>query len=183
MKVSNFFRFLTPFGLVEYRRRIMRRKRLSIPRAVSDEMADAIRIELWPCRLRDSSQPGVLVDVGANEGEFTAAALTLVDFDEAFVFEPQADCQESVQRLARDPRVQLHEEALGEENGEIELRQFSNSRFLIEMNYVPHYESGSLFHDVYDFMIKAGFRLVGVSAPYCDDKRPLWADAMFERQN
>tara|TARA_R110002049_G_scaffold4601_4_gene31854 strand:- start:84180 stop:84998 length:819 start_codon:yes stop_codon:yes gene_type:complete len=51
---------------------------------------------------------------------------------------------------------------------------------LMEVNYVPHYEAGATFDEVYMMLRDSGFVLSGVSAPYgsCQDG-PLWADAMF----
>jgi FkbM family methyltransferase len=52
---------------------------------------------------------------------------------------------------------------------------------LIEINYTPHYEGAAGFEEVHEFLRAAGFLLYGVSAPYVDDRRPLWADAMCVR--
>jgi len=54
---------------------------------------------------------------------------------------------------------------------------------LIEINYTPHYEGAVGFDDLHAFLTTAGFHLYGISAPYCDDNRPLWADAMYVRHS
>jgi len=54
---------------------------------------------------------------------------------------------------------------------------------LLEINYVSHYEGAASFEEVQQFLHAAGFRLYGVSAPYVDNERPLWADAMYVPAN
>ncbi len=50
---------------------------------------------------------------------------------------------------------------------------------LVEINYAPHYEGAVSFDEVHTFLRNAGFQLHGISAPYGDERRPLWADAMY----
>jgi FkbM family methyltransferase len=50
---------------------------------------------------------------------------------------------------------------------------------LVEVNYAPHYEGAVGFDDVHSFLRDEGFQLHGISAPYGDESRPLWADAMY----
>jgi FkbM family methyltransferase len=54
---------------------------------------------------------------------------------------------------------------------------------LIEANYVSHYEGAVDFDQLHRFLGDAGFRLHGVSAPFMDCERPLWADAMYVRRD
>jgi FkbM family methyltransferase len=54
---------------------------------------------------------------------------------------------------------------------------------LIEVNYTPHYKGAAGFDDIHTFLADAGFHLYGISAPHSDGSRPLWADAMYVRQN
>jgi FkbM family methyltransferase len=54
---------------------------------------------------------------------------------------------------------------------------------LVEVNYAPHYEGAVSFDDVHTFLRSAGFQLHGISAPYGDESRPLWADAMYVAKN
>lgn len=61
------------------------------------------------------------------------------------------------------------------------LRQ--TAALLIEVNYTPHYEGAVGFNDLHAFLTAAGFHLHGISAPYCDENRPLWADAMYVRND
>lgn len=51
---------------------------------------------------------------------------------------------------------------------------------LVEVNYVRHYEGGAVFDEIYAELRTRGFRLFGVSAPFCGvNAEPLWADAVF----
>jgi FkbM family methyltransferase len=54
---------------------------------------------------------------------------------------------------------------------------------LIEVNYTPHYEGAVSFNDLHAFLTTTGFHLHGISAPSGDGNRPLWADAMYVREN
>jgi FkbM family methyltransferase len=54
---------------------------------------------------------------------------------------------------------------------------------LIEVNYTPHYEGAVSFNNIHAFLTIAGFHLHGISAPYGDENRPLWADAMYVRED
>ena len=53
---------------------------------------------------------------------------------------------------------------------------------LVEVNYVPHYKGAVDFDTLHRFLGDAGFRLHGISAPFLDKNKPLWADAMYVRQ-
>jgi FkbM family methyltransferase len=53
---------------------------------------------------------------------------------------------------------------------------------LVEINYVPHYEGAVDFDTLHRVLGEAGFRLHGVSAPFVDQSKPLWADAMYVRR-
>lgn len=53
---------------------------------------------------------------------------------------------------------------------------------LVEINYVPHYEGAVDFDVLHQFLGEAGFRLHGISAPFVDQGKPLWADAMYVRR-
>ena len=62
------------------------------------------------------------------------------------------------------------------------LRTLSQTHtLLIEVNFVPHYEEASGFDELHAFLTAAGFRLYGMSPPYFDRGRPLWADAAYVR--
>jgi hypothetical protein len=54
---------------------------------------------------------------------------------------------------------------------------------LVEANYVPHYEGAVDFDQLHRFLADAGFCVHGISAPFTDRERPLWADAMYVRRN
>lgn len=54
---------------------------------------------------------------------------------------------------------------------------------LLEVNYVQHYEGGATFDVMFEFLRERGFRIHGISAPYGGGPEgPLWADAMFVKQ-
>jgi FkbM family methyltransferase len=53
---------------------------------------------------------------------------------------------------------------------------------LLEVNYRQHYEGGAGFEEMLALLHSSGFRVFGISAPYCSrELGPLWADAMFVR--
>jgi FkbM family methyltransferase len=54
---------------------------------------------------------------------------------------------------------------------------------LVEVNYVPHYKGAVDFDTLHRFLGDAGFRLHGISAPFVDQNKPLWADAMYVRRH
>lgn len=54
---------------------------------------------------------------------------------------------------------------------------------LVEVNYVSHYKGAVEFDTLHRFLGDIGFRLHGVSAPFVDKHRPLWADAMYVRRS
>lgn len=53
----------------------------------------------------------------------------------------------------------------------------------IEINYAPHYIGAVTFEEVHDFLYGVGFSLYGMSAPYFGKHQPLWADAVYVRNN
>jgi FkbM family methyltransferase len=85
--------------------------------------------DLWPPELRRATKPWTLVDVGANEGEFTAAAAYLAKLQGVYAFEPQPKChQELLRVLATVPNGRLHPAAVGARHGETELLCTANSK-------------------------------------------------------
>lgn len=130
MAVRNLLRWFTPFGLIEWHRRRFQLGRLGLP-ARKDVAAavEACRYELWPPELRQASSPWMLVDVGANKGEFTAAAAVLANLKGVIAFEPQPGCHEDLQRvLANVPNGRLHAAAVGAQEGKIDLLCTGNSK-------------------------------------------------------
>jgi hypothetical protein len=59
----------------------------------------------------------------------------------------------------------------------------STCAILLEVNYVSHYCGGATFDLLHAKLKTLGFRTFGVSAPYSGPQGPLWADAMFVREN
>ncbi len=128
--LKDFLRQLTPFGLLERHRRRFQLRRLGLPttRGVAEAVA-ACHYDLWPRELRQAAQPWTLVDVGANRGDFTAAAARLTNLAGVHVFEPQPGCHRELQGvLAEVPNGRLHPAAVGARQGEIELLCTANSR-------------------------------------------------------
>jgi FkbM family methyltransferase len=63
------------------------------------------------------------------------------------------------------------------------IRVLSETRvLLVEANYVAHYQGTVEFDALHRFLADASFRLHGISAPFVDEERPLWADAMYVRR-
>lgn len=61
--------------------------------------------------------PRVLLDVGANEGDFTRAALALLGIDRAICFEPDADLNPAIRRGIDPSRLVVHNVALADRVG------------------------------------------------------------------
>jgi len=123
-------RNLTPFGLIEWRRRrfLLGRHGLSHGRGTW-EAFEACRYELWPHSLRRRDRPFVLVDVGANEGQFVNAVRRLVPLQSVYAFEPQAACKGELGRaLAGIPQTSLHIAAVGGRDGETGFYVTNNSK-------------------------------------------------------
>lgn len=89
--------------------------------------------------------PGTVIDVGANIGQFTGAAHALFPKADIYAFEPQHDCYETmVKRFANNPRIFPILSAVGDEDGETTFHQnaFSQSSSVLEMTDL-HRESFS----------------------------------------
>jgi len=128
--MKGMLRWLTPFGLIERHRRRFQLQRLGLPatRDIAAAVA-ACRFEIWPRELRQANQPWILVDVGANRGEFTSAANRLAKLKGVHAFEPQPGCHAELQRvLASIPNSHLHPAAVGAQPGEIEMLCTANSK-------------------------------------------------------
>ena len=128
--IHGFLRAITPFGLIERRRRQFQLSRLGLsPTPPIAEAVAACRYDLWPVELRNATKPWTLVDVGANRGDFTSAAARLAKLERVFAFEPQPQCCEELQHiLNRIPNSVLHRAAVGATSGEIELICTANSK-------------------------------------------------------
>lgn len=66
--------------------------------------------------------PDLVLDVGANKGQFAAAALHRWPMCQVVSFEPIASLAEQVQAIRSDGRLTVHKMALGREAGTVELR-------------------------------------------------------------
>ena len=254
MSLRELIRWISPHGLIHAHRRRFQMQRLGLPPTPAyQEAVEQCRYDLWPAWLRTSTDRWTLVDVGANQGDFTRAVTTLAKPHRVYAFEPQAGCLDALREiLSRVPEGVLIEKAVGDREGSIEINVTRNDKLasvlvpdqraasgypagdfevantvevgvttldqalaeveiiellkidvqgferqvlqgaqsvlsrsravLMEVNYVPHYEGGAVFDDVYRLLCDSGFRLSGVSAPYSSGQEgPLWADALFER--
>jgi FkbM family methyltransferase len=124
---------LAPFGLVERRRRRFRLRRLglSISGRNLSALEQAVRIcnfELWPKFLRNN--PGwTLIDVGANEGQFVRAAITVASPGQIIAIEASPLCQSILAPLiAATPGAQLISAAAGSVAGTVEFNCTGNHR-------------------------------------------------------
>jgi len=243
-----------PHGFVETRRLLLRLRCLGlVPSAAQshdcEAAVDASRFDLWPLFLRHSSD-WILIDVGANDGDFIRAATQLSKPAAVVAFEPLPTCQKILAPLlASIPGGQLVRAAAGARAGEVELNCTCNTKMssvltpqegieasyargdytvvekmwapmvrlddviepnarvgllkidvqgyeievlhgatrtlgqtealLIEVNYTQHYNRAVAFDELHAFLNMAGFHLYGISAPYGNAERPLWADAMY----
>jgi FkbM family methyltransferase len=125
--IKNVLRFLSPFGLVELHRRRFRLQCLGIPAnrysaAESDRASRFCRFELWPPELRHAPYNWVLVDVGANVGDYVAAVLKLISPERVIAIEPLPSCHSQLSSLlASNCNNILIKAAAGEVEGEIEM--------------------------------------------------------------
>lgn len=128
--IRKLIRWLAPFGLIEWHRRRFQLGRLGLPaRKAMAEAVEACRYDLWPRELRKAASPWLLVDVGANKGEFTAAVAALANLEGVHAFEPQPECHADLRRvLASVPNGCLHGVAVGAEGGQIDLLCTGNSK-------------------------------------------------------
>jgi FkbM family methyltransferase len=147
--LRHWLRNFLPHGLVERHRRRFRLGSIGLKQSPGIEDAvQACRYDLWPTFLRSSTEPWALVDVGANEGEFTAAAARLANLSAVHAFEPQPSCHAKLSKvLATTPHGELHPCALGAARSQMKLNCTANSRMtsLLMPNQAMEafYEQGS----------------------------------------
>ena len=85
--IKDLVRWLTPFGMIESHRRTFQLHRLGLPaNAFIEEAVNTCRYDLWPKQLRSKHLPFAIVDIGANQGDFLAAASALASWESAYVF-------------------------------------------------------------------------------------------------
>lgn len=74
--------------------------------------------EAWLLQTLSAHQPAVILDVGANVGEYARLALAHCPSAEVHCFEPMPVVFAQLQEhLGAEPRVHLHQQALAAENG------------------------------------------------------------------
>ncbi len=130
MNPKEILRSLLPYGLVASRHRKFRLSRLGLPNSREIETAvETCRYDLWPEFLRNAKEPWTLVDVGANVGDFVAAAAKLRPFQSVYAMEPQPSCQaELAATLQHLPNAKQIPAAVGRTEGSLELHVTANSR-------------------------------------------------------
>ncbi len=132
--IKDALRFLTPSGLIELHRRRFRLQRLGISasRYSASELDEAMQIcrfELWPPDLRNAPHNWVLVDVGANVGDYVAAVLKLVSPQRIIAIEPLPSCHSQLASvLANNHNNLLVKAAAGEARGEVEMYYTGDSK-------------------------------------------------------
>ena len=122
-----------PHGFVERRRRRLRLRGLGlVPSAAQshdcEAAVEACRFDLWPLFLRHSPD-WILIDVGANDGDFIRAATQLSKPAAVVAFEPLPACQKILAPLlASIPGGQLVRAAAGATAGRVELNCTYNTK-------------------------------------------------------
>jgi len=153
---------------------------------------------------------GVVLDIGANEGDWTASLLQVFPESVVIAAEPGSEPRAMLERrfadagyVRIDPRAVSDlpgpvQHLVGEEpvsvlkldvqGGELAVlrsgrRVLENTAaVLVEVLFLPHYEGYAIFPDLHKSMTEIGFTLIDLSAPFHLDGGPaLWADACYAR--
>ncbi len=97
-----------------------------------------VGLALYRCIRRvDSRQEiRVVLDVGANTGEWAATVAKCLPSAQVHCFEPQPACQQALRSLSKhNPRIHVHTMALGAQSGQLAMNanRFSPSSSLLRM--------------------------------------------------
>lgn len=156
MNIKGILSSISPNFLVEYHRRRMLLLKYGFPDKLAKGfsrtafLVDCVgrcNYTLWPPSLKTKPYNWTLVDVGANEGSFLSAALSLVDPANIYVFEPQSQCVDKLRAMLKDNQaVQIIQAAVGSKTGEIELTCTKDDKFssvleplaLVQSEYSAH---------------------------------------------
>jgi FkbM family methyltransferase len=65
--------------------------------------------------------PRLIIDGGANVGHYATQCAAIFPDAHFILIEPQPACRPALEAIARDPRFQIIDHALGEESGELDL--------------------------------------------------------------
>lgn len=87
-----------------------KKKKIKLPKPTRTEQFLALLVE-------QGFQPGHIVDVGGNHGNWTRAALRAFPGANVTMFEPQTGLAERHSDLARDPRVKIEYAGVGDFDG------------------------------------------------------------------
>lgn len=131
-QMKNLLRNLMPLGLIESRRERLLLERYGLSnRGVARttlQGANFCRYELWPKNIRQTEE-FVLVDVGANEGEFSRAVMVVTSPKAIIAVEPQKHCCEKLRKMfASISGAEVVEAAAGAESGSIQLNRCSDDK-------------------------------------------------------
>lgn len=147
-------RDILPHGFIESRRRAMNLKRLGLSRRhlswrQIESAVQSCRFALWPEALRRAPFDWVLVDVGANDGQYLSSVLKLVSPQMVIAFEPLPCCHASLETvLAAAQESRLVKAAAGEESGKAEISITGDSKMssvlLPDPRLASAYKSGAL---------------------------------------
>src|SRR5947207_1484013 len=113
-------RVLTPTMRARLRKLLQRRLRRYgyslVPAAARGAGAPGWDVWSW---IRDTSHIRTVIDIGANTGSYVAYLNELFAPTAIHAFEPQADCQPTLEALrATIPRLTIHQLALADEAGQ-----------------------------------------------------------------
>jgi|GEM_PF-1599133 len=118
-------------SLTDKLRRYLKRKGFRIMRARNcPQGTDALLYKDLAAFLQRAGKPFVMLDIGANTGEFSKAFLESVPQAIIHCFEPSPDVFRSLsKRYKADPRVTCHHQAVGESTGKMafEMRPDDNT--------------------------------------------------------
>jgi FkbM family methyltransferase len=117
--------------------------RASLSRSMRRALVES-RIEQLPTSLRKSLS--LVVDIGANEGQWISAFMTFAEVGRLAAFEPNPEAFTLLQaRLGQRPNTRLHNLALGDEHSTVDLNVMNSSPMsslllpteLIRREYTP----------------------------------------------
>lgn len=140
------------------------------------------RLDLLPVQALSSLR--TVVDVGANEGAWSRAVLTVARPERLIAVEPSPLMRARLQTtIGKRPAVEIVEAAVhGSERDVIAggSATLSKTRWLlIEANLRSHSESDLLLPELHEPLVQAGFELAGLSPPRIEGGVALWCDALY----
>lgn len=136
--LSKFAGAFAPKLLLEHRRRCIALDLLGIPHGGAVAVrrtarlaahVERCRFDLWPDFLRRELERWLLIDVGANKGEFIDSVCALAPPGGIFAFEPLPELRAALERaVTRHGHGQVIAAAAGDKNGSISLNRTQNRK-------------------------------------------------------